>query len=449
MEFQKRFKEFSRKLKGVEVHTDLCYRVVYNYDATQLRGRCAGVVYPRSVDDIVSVVKYAGDYGVPLYVRGAGSGFSGGAVPVVEGVVVSMEKLNRVLWFDPSRWLVAVESGVVNGELQRYLAGRGFFYPPDPASLEFSTIGGNIAENAGGPRAFKYGVTRRYVHALEWVTSRGDVVDYPMVGVTSLLVGGEGGLGVIYSAVLSVLPLPEAVKTALITMPGGAEAVGFAVKVILAGLKPTVLEYIDSKTMICVGEYIEVEGFNKSDAYIFVEFDGVAEDVETQFEMLKDICRREGAAVKEAKNKVERELLWDLRRSISPSLARRGITKVNEDVTFPIGKLEEAVDFMEALALELSLDCYVFGHCGDGNLHVNIMTDRRRTEEMRRAEHFVERLFEKVVELGGSLSGEHGIGLTKRRYLPLLFNEEQIEFAKEIKRTFDPALILNPGKYFS
>jgi len=448
MEIQEKLKDLSKRLRGVRIERDPIYRVTYNYDATQIRGSCAGVVFPGSRDDLARIIKEASKLSIPLYVRGAGSGFSGGAIPAEPGLVVSTEKLSRIISFDPGAMLVNVEAGVINGDLQRFLEERGFFYPPDPASLEFSTIGGNIAENSGGPRAFKYGVTRRYVRSMEWITSSGNVIESSADGVTSILIGSEGTLGVIYAAALSVLPLPEERKTALLVTPGDVEALAFSRKIISAGLVPAVLEYIDSRTILCVSEYLDTGGFDPEAGYLFVEFDGLKEDVDAQFSLFEDLCAKEGIRVKRARSEGERELLWKLRRSISPSLARRGVTKVNEDISLPLGKLEEGIRFIGNLADELELDCYVFGHCGDGNLHVNIMTDRRKKEEMKRVERFVEEFFVKVVELGGSLSGEHGIGITKRRYLGLLMSPGQMDLERAVGEAMDSRGVLNPGKYF-
>jgi glycolate oxidase len=313
-----------------------------------------------------------------------------------------------------------------------------------------ATIGGNIAENAGGPRAFKYGVTRRYVRALTWITAGGETIpDARARGAAAALIGAEGTLGIVYSVRLGVLPLPEAFRTALLEAPPGTGALGFAGSLLSEGLTPSVLEYLDAKTMRCVSEYCCVGGLGRDSSYLFVEIDGSKEEVEAQRALLEERSRRAGIVLRPARDERERELLWKVRRSVSPSLARRGPTKVNEDVSLPLGALGEATRFTHDLARELDLDCYLFGHAGDGNLHVNIMTDRRREEEMARVEVFVERLFARVIELGGTLSGEHGIGLTKSPYLRMVFSPAEIAFARGIKRALDPKGIMNPGKYFS
>lgn len=440
----------ARTLRGISIHIEPYYRLSYSFDATGVRGSCGGVAFPASIDDLRRVLAATSREGIPVYVRGAGSGFSGGSVPLDDGLVISTEKLRRVRGFDSGREEVEVESGVVNKELQDFLEPRGFFYPPDPASLNFSTIGGNVAENAGGPRAFKYGVTRRYVRSLTWVTAGGEVVERePARGATAALVGAEGTLGVIYEARLRVVPLPETYRTSLLEVAPGTGALSFAAGLIAAGLAPGVLEYLDSKTMRCVAEYCCVAGLGCDSDYLFIEIDGPAAETDLQQRLLASRASSAGIVMRTAQSSAERDLLWKVRRSVSPSLARRGVTKVNEDVTLPVGRLEEAVRFTHELAHELDLDCYLFGHAGDGNMHVNIMTDRRRTEEMRRVEIFVRRLFARVVELGGTLSGEHGIGLTKGPYLGLIFSPAELALARGIKRAMDPKGILNPGKYFT
>jgi glycolate oxidase len=442
-----RIEELVRELDFL--HVDDHYRLSYRYDATGIKGRCGGVAFPRDLDELLLITGKCIERRIPLFARGAGTGFSGGAVPCGDGIVISTERMNRILHFDPENEEVEVESGVVNQDLQEHLDRMGYFYPPDPASLKSSTIGGNIAENAGGPRAYKYGVTRRYVRSLTWVTPGAGLVASPTEGGSALLVGSEGTLGFVYSARLSVLPLPRSYGTSILEVPGDEEAVGFALHLMSSGLYPSVIEYIDGRTMQCVGEYKRLEGLSGDAGYIFLEIDGSSGEVEEHMALLGRLCGEADVGLRSARSGKEREFMWEVRRAVSPSLARRGVTKVNEDVSLPLGHLGEAVSFIHRLAEDLSLDCYIFGHCGDGNLHVNIMTDRRRTAEMERIERFVERLFRHVVELGGTLSGEHGIGMTKSRFLGYRFSPEEMELQRRIKSAIDPGELINPDKYFS
>ncbi len=430
------------------LYRDEHIKIAYGYDATGLKGVCGGVAFPGDLGELVQIVDECSSLGIPVFMRGAGTGFSGGAIPLDGGLVLSTERLNRILHFDAEAEEVEVECGVVNQELQDYLEPLGYFYPPDPASLKSSTLGGNISENAGGPRAYKYGVSRRYVRSLTWITSSGQLLRTPALGPASLLIGAEGTLGVIYALRLAVLPLPKAHSTSFLSVKGAAKAVGFASHLFSMGLAPSVMEFMDGKTMRCVGEYKGLDGLDDDRSYLFVEIDGSASEVEAQRMLLEGLCLENDIPMRIASSEDEREFLWELRRAVSPSLARRGITKVNEDVSLPAGRLEEAVSFIQAAAAELSLDCYIFGHCGDGNLHVNIMTDRRRTEEMERVKLFVEQLFVRVVGLGGTLSGEHGIGMTKQRYLSYRFSPAELELQGRIRTMFDGEGFLNPGKYF-
>jgi glycolate oxidase len=375
-------------LRDIPIHTGAQHRLAYGFDAAA-RGQAGGVAFPGDRDQLQRLLRAASKMGIPIFVRGAGSGFSGGAVPLGGGLVISTEKLHRMLRFDARAEEVEVECGIVNRELQDYLAQEGCFYPPDPASLNFSTIGGNIAENAGGPRAFKYGVTRRYVRSLTWLTADGEAVSSAAPeSVTAVIIGSEGTLGVVYSARLGVLPLPRAFRTSLLEVGAGSSALALAASLIAAGSTPSVLEYLDAKTMRCVSEYCCLDGLGRDSSYLFVEIDGTEGETAEQQRLLEETALGAGVIVRAARSEAERELLWKVRRSVSPSLARRGVTKVNEDISLPLGSLEEVDRFTHELAHELGLDCYIFGHAGDGNMHVNIMTDRRhraRRDAERRA----------------------------------------------------------------
>lgn len=447
MELESRIKELGNRLRGIPFRSEARYVISYGFDATGRKGQCGAVVFPQSLDDLRKTVLEARRSGVPLFMRGAGTGFSGGSVPD-GGIVVSTEKMNRVLDLDTAARTVTVESGIVNNDLQEYLSVHGLFYPPDPASFRVSTIGGNIAENAGGPRAYKYGVTRRYVKSMVWIDSDGEVIESAPHGPAALLIGAEGTLGAIYSATMRVLPVPETFRTVLVAAGADGEAMNTAAALLATGFTPSVLEFIDSKTMRCVSEYRELSGTVDGSSYLFFEMDGSPEEVERHYGLLSSFCGKHGLTMLTARDDEEREILWELRRSVSPSLARKGITKVNEDVSLPLGRLGEAVSWIHQMAAELELDCYVFGHCGDGNLHVNIMTDRRRTAEMERAMVFVERLFERVAAMGGTLSGEHGIGMTKKAFLGMVYSPAALDLQYDIMKAMDPDNMFNPGKYF-
>ncbi len=435
----------------MEFRTGYLHRLAYGFDATGIRRLCEAVAFPRSRSCLSNLMAVAGALGIPVVPRGAGTGFSGGSVPVEGGLVISTEKMRKVISFHPGEGEIEVESGIVNAELQDYLEPAGLFYPPDPASYRVSTIGGNIAENAGGPRAYKYGVTRRYVRSVSWITAQGESIESALEGESSLLAGSEGTLGMIYSAKLGVVPIPESASTFLLDSGGKGRALNLASTLLRSGFRPSVLEFIDSKTIGCVGEYLEISSLlslkSESD-YLFLEVEGTRVETADQEIILREFCRSRGLSLVAAGNEKERELLWSLRRSISPSLARRGITKVNEDISLPLGELPAAVERIHSMAEEAGLECYIFGHCGDGNLHINIMTDRRNKEEMEIAGEFVEKLFDYTAEAGGALSGEHGIGMTKSAYLVKAFSPYELKLQSGIKDLFDPNGLLNPSKYF-
>jgi len=437
-----------RRLRGMTVYSDLALRTAYSFDATGVRGICRAVVFPRSREQLQRIAAETAALGLNMVVRGAGTGFSGGSVPPENSIVISTENMNGILSFNPLNEEVEVEAGVVNGKLQQFLEGEGFFYPPDPASFRVSTIGGNIAENAGGPRAYRYGVTRRYVRSLQWVLTGGEVRRSGLSGISALMPGSEGTLGMIYSAVLGVLPLPDSRIAFLLETGSDQQAIGISAELLQRGFRPSVLEFIDSKTIQCVSEYLELQDIISGNASLFFEVEGTGAETSEQKDIINSFCEVRGLRLVTAESGRNREMLWELRRSISPSLARRGITKVNEDIALPLGKLSEAAGVIHRMAISRELDCYIFGHCGDGNLHVNIMTDRRRREEMKRVEDFVRDLFSYVVKAGGTLSGEHGIGITKRKYLNMLFSSEELKMQEDIKRVMDRSSRLNPGKYF-
>ena len=314
MDFSSRIERLARSLGDIDVHTEPHYRIAYGYDATAVSGRCGGVAFPTCLEELRRILESSSKLGIPVFARGAGSGFSGGAVPLGGGLAVSTEKLTRVLRLDVEAYEVEVECGIVNKDLQDFLEKHSLFYPPDPASFRFSTIGGNIAENAGGPRAFKYGVTRRYVRSLTWLTCRGEIFTGVHGGPGSLLTGSEGTLGVIYSARLSLLPKPEAFRTLLLEAGEGVDAMEIAGELISEGFCPSVLEYIDAKTMACVNEFKMLRGLNRDVSCLFIEIDGTLSEVLAQYSLLDDFCRKRGLDKIVAWNDAEREAIWELRR---------------------------------------------------------------------------------------------------------------------------------------
>lgn len=430
--------------------------ICYSYDATNSSYLPDAVVFPGSPEEISLILKMANAEGFPVIPRGAGTGFSGGSLPVEGGVVISTERMKRVLEIDTDNLTAVVEPGVVLWEFQQAVEKLGLFYPPDPSSLRFSTLGGNIAECAGGPRAVKYGVTRDYVLGLEVVLPTGEIINTGVktakgvVGydLTRLMVGSEGTLGIVTKATLKLLPMPERTKTMLAVFPSMRDAAKAVSVIIKARVIPSTLEIIDGVSIRCVEEYSRA-GLPLVEAVLLIEVDGGAEAVEKDAETVKRLCMENGSSdVKTAAGKDEVKDLWKARRAISASLFRIRPNKINEDIVVPRSRIPELVSGLKGISDKRGLLIASFGHAGDGNIHVNIMYDKKDEKEAREAEAATVEVFELALLLGGTISGEHGVGITKSKYLPLELGAASIEAMKNIKKALDPKGILNPGKIF-
>ncbi|MBI5971230.1 MAG: FAD-binding protein [Deltaproteobacteria bacterium] len=449
-----------KELKKTLAPTNLSFEkedlVCYAYDATNSPMLPDAVVFPAAAQEVCAIVRLAFVEGFPVIPRGAGTGFTGGSVPVKGGVVVSFERMNRIIEIDADNLVATVEPGVVTWELQQEAAAKGLFYPPDPTSLKFSTIGGNIAENAGGPRAVKYGVTRDYVLGLEVVVPTGEIVTIGartakgVVGydITRLIVGSEGTLGMVTKAQLRLLPLPQAGRTIFAVFPALKDAAAAVSRIIKARIIPSTLEIVDSTSMRCVEEYAGI-GLPKTGSFLLIEVDGGIEGVEREAEEIRKICVETNAAsVEEATDKKAVKDLWKARRAISASLFRIKPNKINEDIVVPRSSIVELVSGIEEIAARRGLLIACFGHAGDGNIHVNIMYDKKIVKEAQSAQSATTEVFELTLSLGGTISGEHGIGITKSKYLDMELTPAVIEMMKKIKMTLDPKGIMNPGKIF-
>jgi glycolate dehydrogenase FAD-linked subunit len=414
------------------------------------------VVIPETTQDVSTVARLCHEHRVPLVVRGAGTGYTGGAVPTQGGVVVSMERLNRILEIDEVNLLAVVEPNVINGDLQRAVEAIGLFYPPDPASLDTSSIGGNVAECAGGPRAFKYGTTKRYVLALEAVLPGGEVIHTGSKAVknvvgydlTHLLVGSEGTLAIITKITLRLIPLPPARATIAASFPGVQEAVDAVTALLYERVIPAAIELIDADSLRAAEEYAG-KRVAAGDALLLIECDGTPTAVEEEVVRVKRACTGAGALeARRSTGDTDRDDLWAVRRQVSLALRATGLHKINHDVVVPRGRIPELFDVVDELRRDFSLRIACFGHAGDGNIHVNFMIHRDNADEMARSKKAERLLFERVVALEGSISGEHGIGFAKKPYLSLELDAAQIELLKRVKAAFDPHGILNPGKIF-
>src|SRR5688500_9229233 len=414
------------------------------------------VVLPNSTQEVSTIARLCHEHRVPLVVRGAGTGYTGGAVPTQGGVVLSMERLNRILEIDEGNLLAIVEPNVITGDLQRAVEAVGLFYPPDPASLETSSIGGNVAECAGGPRAFKYGTTKRYVLALEAVLPGGEIIRTGSKAVknvvgydlTQLLVGSEGTLAIITRVTLRLIPKPPARATLSAAFADIRGAVNGVTALLQRRVVPAAIELIDADSLRAAEAYAGRTLAN-GDALLIVECDGAQAAVADEIERAEAACRDGGAVeVIRAASDAEREALWTVRRQVSLALRATGLLKINHDVVVPRGRVPELFDVVAGLRSRFNLRIASFGHAGDGNIHVNLMIDRADSGERARAKEAERLLFEQVVALEGSISGEHGIGFAKAPYLGIELAPDQIALMKRVKTAFDPNNILNPGKIF-
>ncbi|HEY6507940.1 MAG TPA: FAD-linked oxidase C-terminal domain-containing protein [Vicinamibacterales bacterium] len=416
------------------------------------------VVRPADTADVAAVATLCHEHLVPLVVRGAGTGYTGGAVPVAGGVVLSVERLGRILAIDTDNLLAVVQPAVITADLQREVERVGLFYPPDPASLDQCSIGGNVAECAGGPRAFKYGTTKRYVLALEVVLPTGQVMRTGSKAVknvvgydlTQLLVGSEGTLAIVTEATLRLVPKPPARAALSAFFPDIGRAVAGVTAVIRAGVVPAALELVDEASLRAVEAYVgERVAPTPAGALVIIECDGMPAGVEEEIAAVHDAVSAAGAlAVVRARDEAERERVWFVRRQLSYALRATGAHKINHDVVVPRGRVPELFDEVERVRQTHGLRMACFGHAGDGNIHVNILIDKDDADQVRRSKLAEREIFQRVVALEGSITGEHGVGFTKSRHLDLELSPELIALMKRVKQAFDPHGILNPGKIF-
>jgi glycolate oxidase len=438
------------------VITDAAALVEYGHDALQMGHPADVVLRPANATEISAIARLCDREQVPLVVRGAGSGYTGGAVPVRGGVVLSMERLDRILTIDDENLIAVVQPNVITGDLQDAVEQRGLFYPPDPASLRQSSLGGNVAENAGGPRAVKYGTTKRYVLALEAVLPTGEVIRTGSKAVknvvgydlTRLLVGSEGTLAIITEITLRLIPKPPVQSVMQATFADIPPAVEAVTALLAARVLPATIELIDRVSLSAVAQRLRRPvAPENTGAMLIIEVDGVAAGVEEECSLVLDACRRAGAlAVRRAATDAERDAIWEARRELSVALRALAPRKINHDVVVPRGRVPQLFDLVERLRQESGLMIPCFGHAGDGNIHVNVMCDPADPDQMRRAKIAERALFEGVVALEGSISGEHGIGFSKAPYLGIELSADVIALMQRIKLAFDPHGILNPGK---
>lgn len=416
------------------------------------------VVLAKERDDVVKTMRFAHEHGIPVTTRGAGVGYVGGAVPVQGGIVLSVRGMDRIVEINTADGVAVVQPGVILNDLQQAARARGWYYPPDPASLKECSIGGNIATNAGGPRCLKYGVTRPYVLGLEVVLANGDVLvtggrchknktGFDLIGN---FVGSEGLLGVVTQATLRLVPHPEARAMLTATFETFADAATAVQRILDSRWQPSALEITDGFTLQAARDYLGAEALPDGNAHLIVEIDGRAESVRGELASLKTFLESLGTlSIEEAPDEAACEAIWQLRRDFSYSLRATGLIKLNEDIVVPRSKLVDLVEFARKLQDDTCIDVACFGHAGDGNIHTNLMVPNYHedAEARARADEALDQLFHWVLSVGGAITGEHGIGIAKKRWYPDAVSEVGRGVHRALKAALDPKGILNPGKF--
>ncbi|ODU39656.1 MAG: dimethylmenaquinone methyltransferase [Thiobacillus sp. SCN 63-374] len=449
---------FRSALGADRVFDDAITRTLYAHDETPRHVEPEAVLFPASHADVAALVRIAFEHGIALTPRGAGSGNVGGALPAPGSVVVSFECMRRVLEFDPDNRLIVVEPGVVTEDIDRIARGAGLFYPPDPGSSAYCRIGGNLAMNAAGPRAVKYGVTRDYVLGLRAITGSGQeirtgcrttkgVTGYDL---TRLLVGSGGTLALITEATLKLLPAPEAIATLRVCFASNRAALDAVSRVMHQAVMPCALEFMDRHAIDAIRPTGAADDLPPGTrALLMVEADGAAQDLPRQIAALEQTLAGEGLLdMRSGFKRDDIARLWAARKSLSHAVKRIAPLKINEDVVVPVSQLADFVDFIDHTAQAQRLPIVSFGHAGNGNLHVNLMAHPDDADEMRRAHLALEAIMLRALALGGTLSGEHGIGTEKRRFIAQEIDPVTLDLMRAIKQQFDPHGLLNPGKLF-
>lgn len=456
---QKKAIQYFETLLGKDnVYSDKAHLIAYSYDATRTRFEPEAVVFPRDEADVSAILSYCNTHQIIITPRGAGSGFTGGALPSNGGIILGMEKhMNKILEIDMENMVAVVQPGVINMDLQKAVAEVGLMYPPDPASEEYSTLGGNVSENAGGMRAAKYGITKDYVMALRAVRTNGDVIragkrtikDVAGYNIAGILIASEGTLAVLTEITLKLIPKPKYTKGYMGIFPSVDDAMNAVFKSLASGANPVAMEFMDALVVQALKEKLGIDLPTDAGALLIGDVDGnVEEEVAFQLNTLEASFKENNAqSFIVAHDEKHRNELWYARRNASPSITIFGNKKLNEDISVPRSMLPVALQNIYAIGDKYGFKVPCFGHAGDGNIHVNVMVKDGSDEEALQQGHLaIEEIFQMVVDMGGTLSGEHGIGTSKAPFMGIAFNDMEINLFKEIKKSFDPNNILNPGK---
>src|SRR6478609_3365104 len=432
--------------------------IAYSFDGTAAMQQMPGcVAFATTTEQVANVIKLANQTKTAVVTRGSGTGLSGGSLPSADCLVLCLTKMDRILELDRANLTILVEPGVTTLAVFDAATTAGLFYPPDPGSMKISTIGGNVAENSGGLRGLKYGITRNYVMGLEVVLPDGEILwtgnkcvkDVAGYSLRDLFIGSEGTLGVITKVLLRLIPKPAAKKTMVATFAQMDAAAQCVSDIIAAHIIPCTLEFLDRTTIRCVEDFAKVGLPLDCEALLLMESDGHPAAVAEEAAKMEELARKAGALeVRVAKDDVEANKLATARRSAFSALARLAPTTILEDATVPRSELAKMIRFVAQIAQKYNLRVGTFGHMGDGNLHPTFLTDERNKEEMHRVEEAFKEIFNEAIRLGGTITGEHGIGVAKKSFLPNFAGDAQMRVMRELRRALDPNGILNPGKMF-
>jgi len=453
------YQDYFKRLLGEDnAYFDPIHQRAYSYDATRKHYLPDGVLFPRNEQDVCEILKYCNENRIIIIPRGAGSGFTGGALACSGGLILSFEKhMNKILEIDLENLVAVVQPGVINMALQKELLQYGLFYPPDPASMEYSSLGGNVSENAGGMRAAKYGITKDYVMALRAVLPNGELIragkrtikDVAGYNLAGILIASEGSLAVLTELTLKLVPLPKFKKTAMGIFKSVDDAMNAVYKSLAAGVSPVSMEFLDKLSIQAVEQKFNKGLPLEAGAILITDVDAnVQEAIDQDLLRLKEYFLAAGALeFKIAQDEKEAADIWFARRNCSQSIACYGSLKLNEDITVPRSKLPQLLKGIEEISKKYNFKIPCFGHTGDGNVHTNVMVvDKNDEEQVKKGYEAVEEIFKLTINLGGTLSGEHGIGLSKAPFMKLAFSEAEMQLMRNIKKAFDPNNILNPFK---
>ncbi|MDQ2069520.1 FAD-linked oxidase C-terminal domain-containing protein [Natronospira sp. AB-CW4] len=429
----------------------------YGYDNSRRHVCPQAVAFPFNTEEVAGLVHACRELGLPLVGRGRGSGTAGAAVPIRRGLVISLERMDRIIEINADDRLAIVEAGVTNGDLQRALEREGFFWPPDPTSADYCSVGGNLACNAAGPRAVKYGTPRDNILGLTAVTGTGDIIrtgvhtTKGVVGydLTRLMVGSEGTLGIITQATLKITPKPEARRTLRAVYTSMTTAAAAVSRIMAQPVTPCMLEFIDGRAIDMIRDYASVDLPEDAGAMLMIEVDGSLEQLAYSEQAVAEAARGDGLSeLRTAASEDERQGLWAARKALSPAQRKIAPKKINEDVVVPVSRMADLIAGLDQLSRQYGIIIVNFGHAGNGNIHVNLLVDPDDPKQMAVVDECLQKVFQLVLDLRGTLSGEHGIGYDKRQFVGLEIEPASLALMKQIKKQFDPDGLLNPGKLF-